>query len=131
MLRCIKVLLVAAISLAIPASVQAHEFHDECRNYSAKMTVRCAAILQDPPGGVEKAVAVWECESGFGQEYSHSDSYHGPFQYMTSTYTGQRLMLDDVRRWFELSPYVHDVRSNIVLAVAWAAHYDWGPWSCA
>jgi hypothetical protein len=131
MLRCLKVLLTAALVLAAAAPATAGEFNKECRNYSPAKTVQCVATKQRPPGGVEEALAVWNCESGFGLEGYHDDPYHGPFQYMSSTYTAQRLALDDISRWFDLSTDVHDVRSNIVLAVAWAAHYSWAPWRCA
>jgi hypothetical protein len=130
MLRYLKYA-VAILVLLTAAPALGHELNSECRGYSPEKTVRCIAIKQEPPGGVQGALAVWNCESGFGSEGYHDDAYHGPFQYLRGTYTGQWLMLDDVRRWFELSSDVHDVRSNIILAVAWAAHYDWGPWSCA
>jgi hypothetical protein len=104
---------------------------NECRNYSPEKTVRCAATKFRPPGGVDMALSVWRCESNFGTESPHSDPYHGPFQYMTGTYSGQQSMMPDVVRWNELSAEVHDMRSNIMTAVAWAARHDWGPWGCA
>jgi hypothetical protein len=103
----------------------------ECRGYSPEKTVRCAAAKFDPPGGVAQAVAVWSCESNFGIEPPHSDAYHGPFQYLYSTYQSQQESMPDVVDWYELSPAVHDVRSNILTAVAWAARNSWGPWGCA
>lgn len=103
----------------------------ECRDYSPAKTVRCAAVKFRPPGGVDMALSVWRCESNFGTESPHSDSYHGPFQYALGTYAGQRAMMPDVVRWNKLSSLVHDTRSNIMMAVAWAAHHDWGPWTCA
>jgi hypothetical protein len=102
-----------------------------CRGYSPEKTVRCAAVKFDPPGGVSEAVSVWSCESNFGTESPHTDAYHGPFQYMYSTYEGQQNSMPDVVEWYELSPAVHDMRSNILTAVAWAARHGWGPWSCA
>ena len=103
----------------------------ECRGYSPEKTVRCAAATFDPPGGAAKAVAVWSCESNFGIEPEHSDAYHGPFQFLYSTYAGQQAAMPDVVEWYELSPAVHDVRSNVMTAVAYAARGGWGAWSCA
>jgi len=131
MLRCLKALILAGLVTLISVPASAGEFNAECRGYSPEETVRCAAVKQEPPGGVREALAVWNCESGFGVEGYHTDPYHGPFQYLRSTYATQFWTLEDVRGWFELSPDVHDVRSNIVLAVAWAAHYSWAPWDCA
>jgi hypothetical protein len=101
----------------------------ECRGYSPEKTVRCAAAKFDT--NAAQAVSVWRCESNFGIESSHSDAYHGPFQYMYSTYEHQQEAMPDVVEWNELSPAVHDVRSNILTAVAWAARHGWGPWGCA
>jgi hypothetical protein len=101
----------------------------DCRKLSPEKTVRCAA---DTFGvSEEQAVAVWRCESNFGIEPDHSDAYHGPFQYLYSTYASQQASMPDVVKWYELSPAVHDVRSNILTAVAWSARHGWGPWSCA
>jgi hypothetical protein len=111
--------------------VGADGWNKECRGYSPAKTVTCAAVKQDPPGGVHFALSVWRCESNFGTEPPHSDSYHGPMQYAIGTYAGQRASMPDVTRWFELSRLVHDVRSNIVTAIAWAHRHGWGPWSCA
>jgi hypothetical protein len=123
--------LLAILMILIPAQAQANDWNSECRGYSPAKTVTCVAAKQQPPGGVEEALAVWRCESDFGTEPPHSDSYHGPFQYAIGTYAYQRQAMPDVTRWFDLSVLVHDVRSNIVLAVAWAAHHSWGPWACA
>jgi hypothetical protein len=103
----------------------------ECRGYSPEKTVRCAAVRFEPEGGQEKAVSVWRCESNFGTEPPHTDPYHGPFQYLYSTYEGQRAAMPDVVEWYDLSAAVHDMRSNILTAVAWAARHGWGAWSCA
>jgi hypothetical protein len=103
----------------------------ECRGYSPEKTVRCAAAAFDPAGGAAKAISVWECESNFGIEPPHTDAYHGPFQYLYSTFASQQESMPDVVNWYELSPAVHDVRSNILTAVAWAARNSWSPWGCA
>ena len=109
----------------------ANGWNAECRGYSPAKTVRCAAVKQRV--SVSEALSVWRCESDWGVEPgSHWDhSYHGPMQYAIGTYAGQRASMPDVRRWFELSTLVHDVRSNIVTAVAWAHRHGWGPWTCA
>jgi hypothetical protein len=36
--------------------------------------------------------------------------------------------MDNMRRWYDLSPYVHDMRSNIIMAIGWAKRHGWGPW---
>lgn len=100
----------------------------DCRDLSPEKTVRCAAEKFKPYGGAEKAISVWQCESGWGTEPPHSDSYHGPFQYVYSTYASQQESMPDIVEWNELSPAVHDMRSNILTAVAWASRHGWGPW---
>jgi hypothetical protein len=104
-------------------------WQDQCRGYSPEKTVRCAAEKFDT--SAEQAVSVWQCESNFGIEPEHTDAYHGPYQYLYSTYEAQRESMPDVVEWYELSPAVHDVRSNILTAVAWASRHGWGPWGCA
>ena len=69
-------------------------------------------------------------ESGFGTEPPHSDAYHGPYQYALGTYAGQRASMPDFVRWHDVSTLVHDMRSNILLAVGWAARHGWAPWAC-
>ena len=128
-------LLIAAAFLArgYTTEVGATGWNAECRGYSPAKTVTCAAVKQRPPGGVQEALNVWRCESNFGVEpgsrWGHS--HHGPMQYAVGTYAGQRASMPDVTRWFELSRLVHDTRSNIVTAIAWAHRHGWGPWSCA
>lgn len=129
MLRYVLIAFMVA-GLSSPAQAQGR-WNAECRSYSPAKTVMCAAAKQQPPGGVHEALAIWECESFFGVEPAHSDSYHGPYQYALGTYAYQRQHMPDVTRWFQLSSLVHNVRSNIVMAVAWAAHHNWGPWACA
>ena len=135
MKRIIAVGLVVAAVIAAGGTAQARaKWNPECRGYSPAKTVTCAAVKQQPPGGVSFALSVWRCESNFGTEpapFGHGDSYHGPMQYAIGTYAGQRAAMPDVSRWFGLSVFVHDMRSNIILAVAWAAHNSWSPWSCA
>ena len=101
----------------------------DCRGLSPEKTVRCAAEAFDTD--VDQALSVWRCESNFGTESPHSDPYHGPFQYLLSTYQSQQNSMPDVMVWYELSRDVHDMRSNILTAVAYAARHGWGPWGCA
>ena len=127
-------MLIAAAFLArgYTTEVGAMGWNKECRGYSPAKTVTCAAVKQRV--GVETALSVWCCESNFGAEPTGSrwgHSYHGPMQFAVSTYSSQRASMPDVTRWFELSRLVHDTRSNIVTAIAWAHRHGWGPWSCA
>lgn len=131
MTKAIVVLVVAgALS---PSAAAPGDDKDECRfGINAEQMVACAARRFEPPGGIAQALSVWHCESGWAVEPPHTDPYHGPFQYLTSTFESQYDSLPDVTRWFELKRAVHDPRSNIVVAIAWAAHNNsWGPWSCA
>jgi hypothetical protein len=133
-LRELTVSLQRLQSLSVGGRARAKEgegWQPQCRGYSPEKTVRCAAVKFEPEGGQEKAVSVWQCESNFGTESPHTDAYHGPFQYLYSTYEGQRESMPDVVEWYELSAAVHDMRSNILTAVAWAARHGWGAWSCS
>ena len=106
----------------------------ECRELSPEKTVRCAAGEFHPPGGAEKAVAVWRCESGWGIERTTAGHiHHGPLQMLASTFLSQQAAIPDVVRWYELSADVHDPRSNILTGVAWSAKMNsWSPWAgCA
>lgn len=111
------------------ALIQGDGWQSECRGYSPAKTVKCAAAKFDTSAA--QALSVWNCESGFGTEPAHTDAYHGPFQYLYTTYADQQAAMPDVVEWNDLSPAVHDMRSNIMTAVAWASRHGWGPWGCA
>lgn len=124
--------LLVLVTVLLPHQAAASDRHQDCKNYGAERTVRCIAQKQDPPGGVSKALSVWRCESNFGTEPPHSDSYHGPYQFSLSTYASQQDSMPRIVRWYDLSALVHDMRSNIITAVAWAARNSWSPWEgCA
>lgn len=128
-----KALVVPIVALVIvPTAASGNTISSECRyGRDAEHIVRCAAWRLEPPGGVTKALSVWRCELGSAFEQPHSDPYHGPFQYLIDTFTGQYKHIPDVARWFDIPRKVHSPRANIVTAVAWAARHGWGPWSCA
>lgn len=109
----------------------ARPWAEQCRNLNARQTVVCAAKALHPVGGVSQALGVWNCESGWLHgEPPHSDAYHGPFQYLKSTFHEQLSSMPAVRAQWDLTPRVHNVRANIVTAVAWGRR-SWSPWGCA
>jgi hypothetical protein len=116
--------------MAPTATASPHQVQD-CRYKDAERIVRCAAWKLQPPGGAAEALSLWRCESGTKYDPPGDHVYHGPFQYLRSTFRSQYQHIPDVVRWFELKMKVHDPRSNIVTAIGWAARYGWGPWSCA
>lgn len=95
------------------------------------LTIECAAEALDPIGGLPKVLNVWGCESGWGVEPPHTDSYHGPFQYLRSTFHSQQSQMPGVVGRYDLPRRVHSPRANILTAVGWA-RWSWRPWAgCA
>ena len=103
---------------------------DDCRGLSPEKTVRCASPGVPTPS-VEQALSVWRCESNWGVEKAveMGHSYHGPFQYLYSTYESQQRSMPDVVEWYELVAGRHDMRSNMLTAIAYASRHGWtGTW---
>lgn len=96
----------------------------------AVLTIRCASEVLHPIGGVEKALSVFNCETPALPEPSHSDSYHGPFQYLKSTFHSQQSLMPGIVGRYDLKRGVHNIRSNIITAIGWA-RWSWSPWTCA
>jgi hypothetical protein len=95
--------------------------------------IRCVAAKEDPPGGAAEALSVYNCETGHPIEAPHSDPYHGPMQYLVSTFQSQydRVATRLRQAYGKVVERVHNVRANITTAIVWAGRYGWGPWSCA
>jgi hypothetical protein len=131
---------VLATSIAFTVPTEAESPSSSCRfknngwwNVSeVKHTIRCAADIFHPPGGKSKALSVADCESNFHAENGgHYDSYHGTYQYMTSTFKDHQNRMPAVVNNYSLAGIVHNARANIMTAIAWASKHGWSPWSCA
>jgi hypothetical protein len=124
LLICLGLFLMADPAKALPRD-------EQCRGLTPESTVRCIARKLDPIGGVPKAVSVWRCEGGIGRaENPHSDPYHGPGQYLVSTFNSHWESQPAIRRGWDLVKDEHDMRSNMVMMIGYARR-SWSPWSCA
>jgi hypothetical protein len=130
------------ITLLAPIGAQAltHEQRTECRfrgvhkrepweDYAIKRTARCGARAFG--GSPSLDVRVLACEGGWEPEPSRTSIYHGPAQYLRSTYEAERASMPAIRRRWDLSRSVHSPRSNILLFTAWMAKRSTAPWACA
>jgi hypothetical protein len=94
------------------------------------LTIECASEALEPIGGLSKALDVFNCETPAIPEPPHTDSYHGPFQYLKSTFHSQQSAMPGVVNRYDLPRRVHSPRANVVTAIAWA-RWSWSPWACA
>lgn len=94
-----------------------------------RRVIRCAARFYDGDAGY--IIAIGNCESGLEREPDPSSIYHGPMQYLASTYAAQRSQLPAVTRRYEIPRQVHSVRGQLVLATAWITKRSASPWGCA
>lgn len=90
-----------------------------------KDLIACAVQKWSVPGGVEKALAVAQCEHGF-QWYSPPGASHiGVYQH-SATYWPDRA------KAYGFEGYdARNGRANIMVAIQYAHQYGWGAWSCA
>jgi len=124
-------LLVAPQAVAVPRDQQCRQ-HGSVSHRATIATVRCAGRHFGGHRLVRTALRIGRCESGLaGVEAPHSDPYHGTYQYVASTFASQQDAMPAVVRGFDLSDAVHNMRANVVTAVAWMSKHGTGPWSCA
>ena len=97
-----------------------------------KITVRCAVAHWSVPGGIDKALQVGHCESGYNEYAANAySSASGVFQFLDSTWSSTYSRFRELARRWSLRSSVFNGRSNVVMAVK-KAHVDgWGAWSCA
>lgn len=116
---------VAPQAVAVPRSKQ-------CRDRSVVRTVRCAGRHYGGRSLVRTALRIGRCESGLAlREAPHSDPYHGQYQYLASTFASEQDAMPAVVNGMDLSDEVHNMRANVVTAVAWMSKHGTSPWSCA
>ena len=115
--------------------------YDECRFQSLqagtwtaaeeRFTLECAVGHWQIPGGIDQAVAVGNCESGWNRLANNGGRYLGLFQHAASSYTG-RVNTYEPAAWDKpLSRRWTNSRGHIVMTVRMVAAGGWGPWSCA
>lgn len=94
-----------------------------------RLTLRCAVAKWSVPGGVSKAQAVGDCESGWWRlAVSPSGSYRGLFQHAI-TYWHGRVHQYRPAGW-QLAPSWANSRTQIVVTARMAHARGWRAWSC-
>lgn len=98
-------------------------------DHEVKATIRAVAHRWHVPGGVDKALDVARCESGF--EHVTSGSHLGVYQFARQTWRSQTRRFRERRRRLDVSRRALNARSNVAVAI-WLAHTraGWGPWTC-
>lgn len=137
----VALLTVAAIALfAIPSSAGTNltpRMRTEVRyqhvasaswtDREVRMTIRGAVRRWPVPGGVDMALSVARCESGFeARDSSPHSGYEGVYQQATA-YWRSRLAAYDSPRW-QLHDSVNNGRSNVIVSIRQAHAGGWGPW---
>lgn len=128
--------------VGMPVAAQAVPREDQCRfeqldratstHHEVVRTVRCAGLRYGSRADVHTALRIGRCESGLTAEKApHSGDHHGTYQYLVSTFHSQQRQMRAVTRGMDLSHHVHNMRANVVTAVAWMIKRTTGPWSCA
>lgn len=94
-----------------------------------RKTIRCGVERWPVPGGVDAALSVAACESGF--ETRTGGSYLGVYQFAPSTWASNRARFRTLGRRWDLSWSGLNGRANVTVAIKVASTTGWGPWSCA
>jgi len=92
------------------------------------LTIGCAVKHWPVFGGVDKAMSVATCESGLNELAYNSGGYAGVYQHAISAWPYRFTNL--APPWWRLRPSVFNARSNVVIAIRYAARYGWQAWSC-
>jgi len=97
-----------------------------------KITVRCAVAHWSVPGGIDKALQVGHCESGYNEHAANPySSASGVFQFISSTWDSVLRRWREFRRRWDVGTGVFNGRNNVLLAIRLAhTKAGWGPWSC-
>ena len=97
--------------------------------------IRCAVRVWSVSGGVEKALAVADCESHFWP-WATNGSSKGVYQHIETYWIGRvraylrpgwfwQLRDDDLSTW----PGIFQARANVLVSIRMAHVGGWGPWS--
>lgn len=139
----LRYLLIAALLSGAPAHGGPHETQrQECRfqyldhaTWTSREEIKTLACVVDRfgpiDGGIPKAVAVGNCESGWYRFASNGGSYLGIFQHSASAWP-YRVRSYMPSEW-RIGPWEHwqNPRSQAVVTVRMVRAGGWGPWSCA
>jgi hypothetical protein len=100
--------------------------------------VRCAVRRWSVPGGADKAVSVFRCESSLWS-WAHSNGNLGVAQQRDTYWRGRarsylrRAWFND-RQWHRVLTVPGGAylgRANVLVSIRQAHRGGWGPWSCA
>jgi len=72
---------------------------------------------------------VAQCESGLNELAYNPGGYGGVYQHAIAYWPARFANL--APPWWRLRSSVFNGRSNVVIAIRYAAQYGWGAWSCA
>jgi len=92
------------------------------------LTIGCAVKHWPVFGGLDKAMSVASCESGLNELAWNPGGYAGVYQHAIAYWPARLANLAPV--WWKLRSSIFNARSNVVIAIRYAARYGWGAWSC-
>lgn len=98
-------------------------------NEEIAQTIRCAVQHWSVSGGEGEAMSVASCESGLNEKAYNSGGYAGVYQHAIRYWSSRFASLRP--RWWNLKHSIWNGRSNVVIAIRYAARYGWGAWSCS
>lgn len=97
--------------------------------YEVKKTIRCAVGKFPVTGGLTKASAIAERESGFHEGAQNpTSSACGVYQFVSGTWDGVHTMFHPFWHRWELRHYCTNGRANVLAAIRYAHRHGWGPW---
>lgn len=88
--------------------------------------IACAVARWPVPGGLQQALSVAKCESGFRPRAEYR-GHIGIYQHRDIYWMARW------RKWgapHDLSRDPHNARSNIIVSIRMAHEAGWGAWSC-
>lgn len=142
-MRAVITILTAASLVLVGAQGQAQALDrtKECRYASlqgdrtmnvkeVKLTIRCAVNKMPVAGGISKALAVANCESGFYEKAYNPSGAGGVYQIVQGTWHSWTQHFAHWRHQHKIGTDRFKGRPNIMVGIRAAAQWGWGSWSC-
>lgn len=102
-------------------------YYSEGDTRPVRLLIRCAVRRWSVPGGVQMALRVARCESGFRPDAVGGDNL-GVYQHKEDYWAGRADAL--VRDRWEIGHRWSNARANVIVSIRYAHRYGWGAWSC-
>jgi len=92
--------------------------NDEWSTSEVRDTIRCGAVRFSVPGGIDKALSVASCESGFNERASNGGLYIGVYQQAARYWSGRVAVYNrSVSDRWQVGKAIRNARSNVLVSL--------------